>query len=401
MKIAVIGTRGFPDVPGGVESHCQHLYPRLVRMGVEVTVFTRKPYLSRPYRREWQGGGFVNLSCPASKSLEAICHSTLATILARTRRPDILHVHSIGPSMLVPLARATGLRVVMTHHGPDYQRAKWGPMAKLMLKLGERCGCRHANEIIAISSSIRDHIRARFAREAHLICNGVQILDRVREGAHLQRFGVQPERYVLAVARFVPEKGLHHLVRAFSRLQTDWKLVIAGDADHETAYSRGLKAEVANCRNVVLTGYVTGQPLRELYSHAGLFVLPSYYEGLPIALLEALGAGLSAVVSDIPGHREIGLSPDRYFRPGDEDEMEHRLRHWLDLGPLTADLQARQIESIRRHYNWDDVASQVLAIYRSLRRPGGEKVCEPVAHASGSRPLTEAVSPGQADRVSG
>ncbi|GAG38931.1 unnamed protein product, partial [marine sediment metagenome] len=171
----------------------------------------------------------------------------------------------------------------MTHHGPDYKRAKWGRLAKAVLKLGERLGCKYANQIIAISAGIKTQVKEKFDRETHLIPNGIEILERARKMAYIESLGLTPGRYILSVARFVPEKGLHHLISAFSSLQTDWKLVITGDADHETPYSRRLKSQAATDRKVVLTGFIQGNALNEIYSHAGLFVLPSYHEGLPIA----------------------------------------------------------------------------------------------------------------------
>lgn len=366
MKVCVIGTRGFPDVLGGIETHCQQLYPRLTAAGADVTVFTRTPYLEKPYRREWQGIKFANLPCPRTKSLEAVTHTLLAVLAARWRSPDIVHVHAVGPSLLVPLARLMGLKVVMTHHGPDYQRAKWGRLAKVALKLGERMGCTFAHEVIAISDGITRQVKDKFGRQAKLIPNGVEIPEPSSHTTYLKSQNLQPGRYVLSMARFVPEKGLHHLVDAFATINTDWKLVIAGDADHETAYSRKLKDQARQTKNVILTGFVNGQPWRELYSHAGLFVLPSYYEGLPIALLEALSFGLSVLVSDIPQNREVQLDDDRYYPVQNRRELAGKLEYWINKGPLTDRERKQQLDRVRRRYDWNTVAQRVLEVYTTL-----------------------------------
>lgn len=168
------------------------------------------------------------------------------------------------------------------------------------------------------------------------------------------------------MGRFVPEKGLHNLISSFSNLQTDWKLVIAGDADHETPYSRRLKSQTADNSNVVLTGFIQGNALNEIYSHAGLFVLPSYYEGLPIALLEALSYGLSVLVSDIAPNREVGLDENRYFPVENEEALAEKLDQWIKKGPLSNEEQDKQIEMLRQRYNWDNVAEQVLQVYKNV-----------------------------------
>ncbi len=363
MKICVTGTRGFPGVQGGVETHCQQLYPKLAAMGTDVTVFTRTPYLNRPFRTQWQGVKFSNLPCPKRTSLEAILHTLLALILAKLKSPNIIHIHAIGPCLLVPLAKAIGLKVVITHHGPDYQRAKWGKVAKAMLMLGERWGCKYADQIIAISSDIKSHIEEKFGRQAQLVPNGVVISPKSKGTDYIKGIALVPDKYILAVARFVPEKGLEHLIAAFGSLETNWKLVIAGDADHQTPYSRGLKSLAQKTKGVVLTGFITGEPLEQLYSHAGLFVLPSYFEGLPIVLLEALSYGLSVLVSDIPANKEVALDKDRYFPPGNESILATKLDYWMNRGPLTDDQRTGQLEMVRQKYNWDNVAQQVLQIY--------------------------------------
>ncbi len=366
MKVAVLGTRGFPNVQGGVEMHCQQLYPRLTQMGLDITVFTRTPYLARPFKSKWKDVKFINLWCPRQKNFEAIVHTTLAVLWARLVRSDIVHIHTIGPSLLVPLAKLIGLKVVMTHHGPDYKRAKWGRLANVALKLGERLGCKYANQIIAISSGIRKQVKERFDRESHLIPNGIEIPERARETAYIESLGLTHGKYILAVARFVPEKGLHHLISAFSSLQTDWKLVIAGDADHETPYSRRLKSQAADNSKVLLTGFIQGNALNEIYSHAGLFILPSYHEGLPIALLEALSYGLSVLVGDIAPNREVGLDEDSYFPVGNEKALAKKLDQWIKKCPLSGEEQTKQIEMVRQRYNWGDVAEQVLQVYKNV-----------------------------------
>jgi len=299
MKIFVIGTRGIPNIPGGVEKHCQEIFPRIVSTGHDVILSTRRSYISNRLKI-WNGVRLVHIYAPRFKSLEAIVHTFIALILARLNNSDVVHIHAIGPSLLTPFARILGLKVVITNHGPDYDRQKWGKLAKSILRLGEKVGGIFANEVIAVSSVIAGIIKERCNRDAVLIYNGVSMPARGQSHEFLDRIGANEKEYILAVARFVPEKGLHDLIIAFTTLNTRCKLVIAGDVDHETDYSRNLRRMAAADPGVILTGYITGEPLNQVFSHARLFVLPSYHEGLPIALLEAMSYGLPVLVSDIP-----------------------------------------------------------------------------------------------------
>ncbi len=369
MKIFVTGTRGIPDIPGGVEKHCQELFPRIAARGHEVFLCTRAFYVTGKSEK-WHGIKLVKCFAPRLKSFEAIVHTFISLLKARLYSPDIVHIHAIGPSLLTPLARLIGLKVVVTNHGPDYERQKWGNVARLVLRLGEKLGGLYANEVIVISSVIGNIVQERCHRESNLIYNGVSLPSKSKESDYLQQKSIDPNNYVLAVARFVPEKGLHDLIEAFRGIETDCKLVIAGDADHETDYSRNLRQMAAEDKRVILTGYITGEPLNQVYSHARLFVLPSYHEGLPIALLEALSYGLVALVSDIPANKEVGLIPDRYFRCGYVEDLKDKMQALLDKGMSDSEREAIS-NMLEEKYNWDRIAEQTIKVYGKASR--GEK----------------------------
>lgn len=364
MKIVVLGTRGFPGVQGGIETHCQHLYPKLRARGCKVIVLGRKPYIG-PKPISYRGVWNLPLAAPRSKYTEALFHTARGIMIAGRIGPDVLHLHGIGPSLLAPLAKSLNMRVVVTHHGPDYRRTKWGILAKCTLRLGELAALRSADQVISISKTIAREIRHKYGRQSHIVPNGVVIPRLLTTTRTIERYGLTPERYVLAVGRFVPEKGFSDLITAFEKTSVPgWKLAIVGDGDHRTRYSRRLKDQANSCRRVVLTGILHGRDLGEMFSHAGLFVLPSTHEGLPIALLEALSYGLSVVVSDIAPHLEMDIPADRYFPVGNHHKLIEMLEFWMRAGPLREPQRRQQVNRIRREYNWDSIADQVLRVYR-------------------------------------
>lgn len=365
MKIAVIGTRGFPNVQGGVENHCQKLYTRLAKMGCEITVFTRQPYVD-PQIKTFENINLIPIACPKIQGLEAIIHTFKSIIRARKICPDIVHFHAIGPSLLIPLARIMRLKVVMTNHGPDYKRKKWSIFAKFILKLGEIFGSYWANEIICISDAIAEDIRKSYNRNTVVIPNGVDIPEILEHGEILNKLHLKKNTYIMTVGRFVPEKGFDNLIDAFNRIeQNDWKLVIVGTADHETKYSRKLKKQADKYKNIIFTGFLSGRPLQELYSLAGLFVLPSYYEGVPLALLDAMSYGLPCLVSDISVHRSISLPEANYFKVGDIHDLSEKLEKFLK-NQRAFKHDTLQVDRLRHDYNWDDIAQKTLEVYKKL-----------------------------------
>lgn len=411
MKIVVTGTRGIPNVMGGVETHCEELFPRIAAMGEDVTVIRRKSYVNDGLK-EWKGVKLVDIETPKKKSFEAIIHTYRAINMAKKLGADILHIHAIGPALLTPYAKMLGMKVVFTHHGPDYDRDKWGKAAKMVLKLGERMGCMFADDVIVISDVIRNLIKEKYGRtkNVHLIYNGVSKPEICDYPEYFEELGIKKGRYILGMCRFVPEKNLHHLVEAFNIIKNeelrikkegsaqvneelkikkqssalaneelrikkqdsaqadeklkgkdggddDIKLVLAGDTDFEDDYSRGLK-EMARKNGVVLTGFVKGRKLHSLLTNCMCYCLPSSHEGLPIALLEAMSYGVKVIVSDIPANLEVGLPQNDYFHVGNVDELAKKLN----------DVMTHPVEHIEydmTKYDWDKIAKKVRKVYLS------------------------------------
>lgn len=363
MKIVVTGTRGIPNIMGGVETHCEELFPRMARRGFDVTVIRRSNYV-KDNLTEWNDVNLVDIESPKKKSFEAIIHTFRAINKAKRLGADVLHIHAIGPALLVPYAKLLGMKVVFTHHGPDYDRDKWGLAAKTMLKLGERLGCMFADEVIVISDVIRNLIRRKYGRTqyVHLIYNGVSQPEKCDYPEYFQELGIEKGKYILGMCRFVPEKNLHHLVSAFAKMKnaaSDIKLVLAGDTDFEDDYSRGLK-EMAKKNGVVLTGFVKGRKLHSLLTNCRCYCLPSSHEGLPIALLEAMSYGVKVVVSDIPANKEVGLPESDYFPVGNVDALADKLKAIVEQ-PL------QHIDYDMKKYNWEKIADQVAEVYDFLK----------------------------------
>jgi len=353
-------------VQGGVEKHCQELYPRLAARGLEITVFGRKGYL--PFKKYYyRGVKVVPLWSIRQKNLEAVSHTVFAlSQAARTRPPfDLVHIHAIGPALMIPASRLMGLKTIVTNHGPDYQRSKWGRLAKAVLRLGEAFAARYAHAVISVSRTIQNLLRQKYGRDSVYIPNGVVLPQKQPPGPTLTRFGLTARNYILAVGRFVPEKGFHDLLEAFRSVPAEIRLVLAGGADHEDRYSRALKSQAAKDPRVVLTGVITGLELTEIYSNARLFVLPSYHEGLPLALLEALSYGLPAVVSAIPANLEVLDDLAWTFPPGDVEALCSRLRFALNR-PEPPEWLPRLQKRLAEEFNWDRIAEATLAVYKTV-----------------------------------
>jgi glycosyltransferase involved in cell wall biosynthesis len=359
--IVVTGTRGIPNVMGGVETHCEELYPRVINHNYKVHVIRRKSYVNDGLK-EWNGVKLIDIYSPKIKAFEAIVHTFLAIVKAKLIGADIVHIHAIGPALLVPFARLLGLKVVFTSHGPDYNREKWGFIAKFILRLGEKWGTKYANEVIVISKGIDQILRAKYQKnDCHVIPNGVPEPIFQDNDEYFQTIGIERKKYILAMCRIVPEKNLHHLIQAYTKLKEqgkikDIKLVIAGDSDFEDDYSIRLK-KMAKDNDIIMTGFVKGNKLQSLLTHARCYVLPSSHEGLPIGLLEAMSYHLPVIVSNIPAHQELNLFKNCYFQVGNIEDLT-RVLH----ANITTDFKS--VEYDMKKYNWDNIADEVCKVYQ-------------------------------------
>jgi len=368
-RVAMLGLRAVGEgVSGGVEAHVGELAPRLAAMGCEVTVFCRPRYLAQGMN-QWRGVRLMTLPCMHTRSLEALTHTALAS-LSCLRGFDVIHYHAAGPALFSWLPRLAGRTVVATMHGLDHRRAKWGPMARSALAAGAWCACRFPHRTIAVSRSLADHLAERYGTRVEHIPNGV-IPSAVRPLDALRALGVAGPEYILFLGRLVPEKGVAQLIAAFRELDTKRQLVVAGGHGHTGRYEAELRDSAKGDPRIVFTGPLHGPLKDEAFANAGLFVLPSQLEGLPIALLEAAAAGCPVLVSDIPPCREVleelrDADPRghvlRTYPQGDHEALKRAMSGILaepDLRPKTAGVA----EAARQRFDWDTVARRTLDIY--------------------------------------
>jgi glycosyltransferase involved in cell wall biosynthesis len=361
-RICVTGIRGIPGVIGGIEAHCEELLPRIAALApeLEIEVAARRRFVD-PKIVNFKGVAVKALPAPAGVATEAIGATFLGILYARKRRAAIVHIHAIGPSLLAPLARALGLQVVITHHGVDYERAKWGGLAKLMLRLGERFGIAAAHRIIVVAPSLAERLKASFPSRAaaiRYIPNGAPALDHDNAAEDiLTRFGLDSKGFVLGVGRLVPEKGFDYLIRAFRNSGTDRKLALVGGAMHKSAFAQNLLLQADD--KVVFLGPQPRAVLRRLYEQADLFVLPSFHEGLAISALEAANCATPMLLSDIAANRDIGLPAGNYFPVGDERALAASLAR--PAAQFTYD-----VDEVRGRFDWDRIAAQTLEVYRGM-----------------------------------
>ena len=355
MRVCVLGTRGFPMIGGGVEKHCESLYP-LLNDDIELIVFRRKPYVNSA--KTYKNIRFIDLPSTKIKGVEAVFHSFLATIRAIMLKPDIVHIHNIGPSMFAPLLKLFGIRVVMTYHSPNYEHDKWDSFAKKILRFSENIALKFSNMIIFVNKFQMEKYPKFVQEKSVYIPNGIDAPLLTENKNFLEQIGAESGKYILSVGRITAEKGFDTLINAYKKADVkDYKLVIAGGVDAENKYYEQLKA-MADNENIIFTGYVYGDDLAQLFQNAALYVLPSNNEGFPMVMLEAMNYKLDMLVSDIPATHLINLDKEDYFPKGDSETLSIKLEEKLRY------VSKREYDLTE--FDWDKVSKQVEKIYKEI-----------------------------------
>jgi glycosyltransferase involved in cell wall biosynthesis len=373
MKIVMIGQKGLPNTYGGVETHVAHLATRLVRAGHQVIAYARRWY-SPKGTTSYNGIKVVRMFSVHLKQLDAITNVFFATLHAMfVVRPDVYHYHGVGPALLawMPRVFAPKSTVVVTFHSIDRLHEKWGWFAKFMLKLGERASVAFGHSVIAVGKTIAEYIQKTYGVDAVYIPNGISPRRAATDPILLEPFGLHPFDYVLMVSRLVPHKGAHTLIEAWKiarakqpTLFRGLKLAIVGGSAFTDDYVRSLQTAAAADPSVVMTGYQSNESLEALFTGARFVVQPSVTEGLSLALLEAMAYGKAVIATDIPENREVFGVYGVTFPVNDVEVLAEKMIAFVQDPMQAASLGHVARTYVEDNYNWDDIATETLNIYR-------------------------------------
>ncbi len=373
MKIAVVGSKGLPPRQGGIEHHCAEIYSRIASRGHAVELFARSSYhhLAWNKRYTYKEIRVNNLPSIPLRGVDAFVNSGLAATLSSLQQFDIIHFHALGPAIFswIPRWLSPKTKVVVTCHGLDWQRAKWGRFSTKLLKLGEEFAVHNAHGIGVVSEDLQRYFLEYYCCQTTCIGNapaGYQPSDPAFNFVRSQ--GLEKGRYILFLGRLVPEKRPDLLVKAFNKLRSQhWKLVFVGGASDTSTYRESLKDLAHANSNILFSGELQGELLAEMVRGAGLFVLPSEMEGLPLALLEAMREGIPVVTSDIPAHRQLlGVDRGLWFEEGNIDACRATLAWAMQNPDFMKQAAQRAQYYVQKNYTWDAIAAHWLTFYDEI-----------------------------------
>lgn len=372
MKIAMLGHKRIPSREGGVEVVVEELCTRMVKKGHEVTCYNRsghhvsgKKFDANNRVKSYKGVRLRSVLTIDCKGLAAMTSSFFAAIRAAFGRYDIVHFHAEGPCAMIWLPKLFGKKCIATIHGLDHKRAKWGKFAKWYIMHGEKMAVKYADEIIVLSKSVQKYFKDEYGRNTILIPNGVNKSDIRKADLIESKFGLHKDEYILYLGRIVPEKGLKYLVNAFEDVKTDKKLVIAGGASDTDEFMTELREIAARDERIIFTGFVQGDMLKELYSNAYVYTLPSDLEGMPLSLLEAMSYGNCCLVSNIEECTSVVENKAMIFKKSDVNDLKEKLQYACDNEAIVNKFKRGAANYICNKYDWNDIVNRTLKLYKN------------------------------------
>lgn len=357
----MLGHKRIPSREGGIEIVVEELATRMAKKSHSVTCYNRKGHnvagseFDGTKLKTYKGVTLQEVFTIDKRGLAAMTASVSASLRAALGNYDVVHIHAEGPAFMCWLPKLFGKKVIVTVHGLDHQRAKWGKFASWYIRSGEKNAVRFADEIIVLSKGVQEYFQNTYGRTTRFIPNGVNKAKPRKARQITEKWGLTKDSYILYLGRIVPEKGERYLIEAFKQTKTDKKLVIAGGSSDTQAFMDELKSLAKDDDRIIFTGFVQGEILEELYSNPYIYTLPSDLEGMPLSLLEAMSYGNCCLTSDIPECAEVVEDKALLFRKSDVSDLKAKLQNACDHPEMVETYKAQAEEFICRKYNWDDV----------------------------------------------
>ncbi len=348
-EVIMVGPKAIPSREGGIDVVVEKLSKGLAALGFQITAFVRR----KVDKTKELPFAVKRVFTVNRKATDAIIYSFLSSLIALFSRAKIVHFHAEGNCLFLWLFRFSKKKIIVTIHGLDWKRAKFRGLGRKVLLASERQIVKYSDEIITLCQSDHQYFLEKYGRETTIIPNGFERWDLVPPQLITEKYGLCGEDYILFLARIVPEKGLHYLIRAFMETDINMKLIVAGSDAHSRDYYESIKKEAHDSR-IIFTGFVEGRILQELFSNAYLYVLPSDIEGMPMSLLEALGHQRICLTSNIPENHVDDVN-QYFFEKGNVSDLKRSL--------LRITVQKKGFVENPNLISWDEVVVKTAAVY--------------------------------------
>ncbi|MEK7598590.1 MAG: glycosyltransferase family 4 protein [Patescibacteria group bacterium] len=371
MKIAFIGQKGIPATESGVDKYVECLATGLAEINHKVFAYVSNNNASKNIA-EYKKISLIHLPGVSNQWLNSISYNCCATLHALFQDFDVINYQSPGPAILSFLIKIFKPRtaLIFTFHWQDYFQPKAGFLARVFLRSSARAACKITDKIIVVSRVLEKFIKEKFNQKTKVISAGVSISP-TSEDYLLEDWGLHKKDYFLAVSQLNKFSGIQYLISAYNKLEekkkiNGKKLVIVGGGFYADDYINHLHLLAVGNKNIIFTGFQSGEVLKQLFSHTYLLVHPSDSSGFSATLLEAMACGKAVLASDITENMEQLGNNGFYFLKSNAKDLEEKLLRLINSPQIVKETGAKAREVVEKDYRWGKIAEKTEAVYRDV-----------------------------------
>jgi len=352
MKIGMIGFRGIPHTYGGGEEFVRYLAPGLVSKGHKVIVYCWAQ-LFEDKSKFYQGVERIFIPTFNHKALGQFFLSTIAVIDMLFRKVDVVYIHTLPGGMHSIIPWLFGKKIIVNTDGFDWLRDKWGIIGKTYFKLSARTVVFTADQLVSDAEGIRDYYLKTFNRDSTIIAYGANI-ENSDEKNLLREFNVISFDYFLIACRFVPENNIDLIIKAFEKVRTDKKLLIAGSANYKSDYFE--KCKSTKDKRIKFLGHVSEyNKVKELHCNCYAYLHGHSMGGTNPSLLKALGYGNCILALDTVFNREVLTDKFGILFKNDVDDLALKLQEIIDNPSKAEYFRTNAPNRIKEAYTWEKI----------------------------------------------
>jgi len=368
MRIAAFG--GFRDIPpkaraAGSDKFAVELYPRIAKRGYPILAYCRiypKENLNEVIKQEFEGVKLKYFKTVNKAGFDTLLHSLKVTLdIIFHNTADVVHIHSGANSIWSILLRISGKKVIISQFAMDWKRDKWSWYGKLFYKVSNYMTAYFPNSVVFDNIFTKDYFEKKFIRKYDFIPYGSEVNDPLDNIELLTDLGVNKQEYFLFVGRFIPDKGLHILVKAFEKTNTTKKLVLVGGSPNPSSY----ELEIKNTKDprIIFAGYIYGDDTNFLIKNAYTYIQPSLIEGLSPVILTVMGLGTPLICSDIVENKFITENNATHFVSGDANDLKIKIDYVLSHNSNITNCALIGRADITRRFNWESITDHFLDVF--------------------------------------
>ena len=351
MKLSIIGTRGIPASYSGFETSVEETAIRFVKKNINTTVYCRKNHY-KEINSEYHHVKLVHLPSIKTKHLDTITHTFLSVIHCLKQDNDFIQLYGVGNAVFIPLLKLSGVKIISIVDGADWERKKWGWIAKMFLKFCRKLTVQFSDYYVVDSEVLVDEYKNKFIRPPVYIPYGAVISNNFDKNV-LKKYNLTDSRYIIFIGRFVKEKGIEFLIKHYCSIKTNIKLVVVGGNSIDRGYENKIKSMGNN--NVIFTGFLYGKEYESLLRYSIFYVSCSFLEGTSPSLLSAMAINGYALVSNLIENKEVLKGSCDTFKVGDSKDFIIKLQSLINKKHLD---RKKTFRIVNKYYNWDTITDQ-------------------------------------------